>query len=370
MKIHEVFQRQQINEESWADIAKAAYAGATGQKDLFAADKEKNQYNPNTEKSLKGADWLVSNFTNQANAVRTPTPGAYQKIITDLTDQMAANQTGFFSNLKKKIGLSATPAADIPSLVASLKQTLGAGLREMPELNRALDSLQRTYANMLAQASEHQAGQKISPELQRNMQGFATIWYNLPDLMKSAVDRGLSGMRYGERWIDAGYGIEIKPATAYDRTIQARYQDDVFYFDAANNRWLDGSRRPVSAEMAYSLNQALDAVGGKTAKPATGAKGSTSAAAGPAETDISKTVEPGMQYKFPNPEDPTINIIIRNGGYYYDRLPPDLRGGQVKRDKATGLYPVTRPDNINKINAWYDRLADRNRVIHEPISAL
>lgn len=368
MKIHEVFQRQQINEESLADIAKAAYAGATGQKDLFGTSTAtRGQTNPNTDKALKGANWLISNFNQQAKGVRTPSPEAYQKIVTDLMDQMAANQTGFFSNLKKKIGLGATPSSDIPSLVTSLKQSLGSAVKEVPQLGRALDSLDRTYKNILNQAAQYQPGQNVDPDLQRNMQGFATIWYNLPDLMKSAMDRSIASAGYGERWIDAGQGIEIKPATAYDRTIQARYQDDIFYFDPSNNRWLDGARKPVSPEMAYGLNQALETVGIKTQKSTkTGAVPSAAAA----ETDISKTVEPGMQYKFANPEDPTINIIIRNSGYYYDRLPPELRGGQVKRDKDTGLYPVTRPDNIKKINAWYDQLADRRRVIHEPISAL
>ena len=68
--------------------------------------------------------------------------------------------------------------------------------------------------------------------------------------------------------------------------------------------------------------------------------------AGP-EIDISKIVPADTQYKFRNPEVPGGFIIIRQTGYYVDSLPAALKS-QVKRDKATGLYPVLRAENIKK----------------------
>lgn len=369
MKIKEIHQRQRIKEESWADIAKAAYAGATGQKDLFGGDKP-NQYNPAMAKSQEGADWLAKSFISKANSAKSATPENYSEIAKQLLNQLLINQTSKFQNIlstlsKKspkfqtlltKTGL-AKPGTDIDTFIKGVKSSFG----NVPEITTQLDKLGTTHNEILLKAAKHQPGQKIDPALQQDMAGFAAAWYNLPSTLQYAADRIIQSARYGERWIDAGNGIEIKPATAYDRTIQARYQDDLFYYDVNAGRWIDGARQPVSIEMAYSLNQALKTAGVKTQKQPS--------AAGP-ESDISKIVEPGMQYKFANPEDPTINIIIRNSGYYYDRLPTELRGGQVKRDRESGMYAVTRPDNIMKINQWYDRLADRGKVIQEPISAL
>ncbi len=98
------------------------------------------------------------------------------------------------------------------------------------------------------------------------------------------------------------------------------------------------------------------------------AKATSTAGSGP-ESDISKTVEPGMQYRFQNPENPGGFIIVRQTGYYLDQLPRALQG-QVKRDKATGLYPVLRPANIKKINQYYDQASDAGSVVEEPAAAL
>lgn len=90
--------------------------------------------------------------------------------------------------------------------------------------------------------------------------------------------------------------------------------------------------------------------------------------AGP-EIDISKIVPADTQYKFRNPEVPGGFIIIRQTGYYVDSLPAALKS-QVKRDKATGLYPVLRAENIKKYNEYYNAAADANRVREEPVHAL
>lgn len=87
------------------------------------------------------------------------------------------------------------------------------------------------------------------------------------------------------------------------------------------------------------------------------------------ETDISKTLDNATQYKFLNPDYPGTSIIIRQSGYYIDRLPKVLVG-QVKKDPKTGLYPVLRPDTIKKYNAYYDQAADRGQIKQEPIHAL
>ncbi len=94
-------------------------------------------------------------------------------------------------------------------------------------------------------------------------------------------------------------------------------------------------------------------------------------AATSAATDISQTLAstPNRQYRFADPENPTIDVIIRSTGYYLTKLPQELQG-QVKRDRATGLYPVQRPENIRKINQYYDRLADLGKVREEPVHAL
>lgn len=90
--------------------------------------------------------------------------------------------------------------------------------------------------------------------------------------------------------------------------------------------------------------------------------------AGP-EIDISKIVPADTQYKFRNPEVPGGFIIIRQTGYYVDSLPAALKS-QVKRDKATGLYPVLRAENIKKYNQYYNAAADANGVREEPVHAL
>lgn len=92
---------------------------------------------------------------------------------------------------------------------------------------------------------------------------------------------------------------------------------------------------------------------------------------GPA-VNITQTVPDGMQYRFQHPEywKDDVNVIIRQSGIYIDKLPKKLRGGQVRRDKETGLYKVDRSDNIAKLNNAYNTAADEGRVIEEPAGAL
>lgn len=88
-----------------------------------------------------------------------------------------------------------------------------------------------------------------------------------------------------------------------------------------------------------------------------------------AASDISSTVPAGMQYRFMHPEYPGVEIVIRDNGYFLKQLPRSL-AGLVKRDKATGLYPILRADNIAKINNYYNAAADAGSVIEEPAAAL
>lgn len=100
------------------------------------------------------------------------------------------------------------------------------------------------------------------------------------------------------------------------------------------------------------------------------AKSSSSQPAGPGpEDDISKTLDPYTQYKFEHPDYPGVNIIVRQGRWYIDRLPQQLRG-QVQRDKETKLFPVLQPSNIKKYNKYYNDAADMGKVKEEPAVAL
>jgi hypothetical protein len=99
-----------------------------------------------------------------------------------------------------------------------------------------------------------------------------------------------------------------------------------------------------------------------------GVKANASAGIGPT-ADIKDTLEPGQQYRFPNPDYPGTQIIVRDSGWYIDRLPQELRG-QIKRDKLTGLYPVLKLANIKKYNQYYDQAAHAGKVKDEPAAAL
>ena len=85
--------------------------------------------------------------------------------------------------------------------------------------------------------------------------------------------------------------------------------------------------------------------------------------------DIKDTLDANTQYRFPNPDYPGVQIVVRNNGWFIDRLPPQLRG-QIKRDSVTGLYPVLQPANIKKYNQYYNQAADAKRVREEPAAAL
>ena len=87
------------------------------------------------------------------------------------------------------------------------------------------------------------------------------------------------------------------------------------------------------------------------------------------EDDISKTLDPYTQYKFEHPDFPGVNIVVRKGRWYLDKLPAQFRG-QVRRDKDTRLFPVLQPANIRKYNKFYNDAADKGQVIEEPAVAL
>lgn len=89
-----------------------------------------------------------------------------------------------------------------------------------------------------------------------------------------------------------------------------------------------------------------------------------------ATTDIRDSLpDTNTQFRFANPTDNTIAVIIRKDGYYFSKPPQGLQQ-PIKKDPATGLYPVLRPENIQKINAWYDDAADKKLVTQEPVHAI
>ena len=249
MKIREIYQPSVIKEESWQDIAMAALAG----KDVFGK-VEGNRYNAEIEKSKAGQDWLVKNFVSRANSVKPPNPEKYREIAKQLLDQLMSNQTGVFKNLLMAMGLKNRPTTDIDSFINDIKKSFGNDLKLLPELSRVLDNLGRTYDDILVRASEHRSG-SIDPALQRLMAGFSAIWYNLPNIMKDAIDRNIQSARYGERWIDVGGGVEIKPESNLDRRIAARFNDEVF--NLQNNKWRDSLNSEAPEDIQAYLNNAL-----------------------------------------------------------------------------------------------------------------
>jgi len=86
-------------------------------------------------------------------------------------------------------------------------------------------------------------------------------------------------------------------------------------------------------------------------------------------SDIRHSLDNFTQYKFAHPDYEGINIVVRNDGWYLDKLPKELYG-QVQRDKTTRLYPVRQPRNIKKFNDYYDQAADRKQVTQEPAFVL
>jgi carboxylesterase type B len=76
-----------------------------------------------------------------------------------------------------------------------------------------------------------------------------------------------------------------------------------------------------------------------------------------------------LQMIFPNTELPGINVIVRQEGFFFDRLPANLRS-QVRRDPKTRLYPVLKADNIERLTAMYDKARAAKKVITKPIAAL
>ena len=73
--------------------------------------------------------------------------------------------------------------------------------------------------------------------------------------MKDAIDRNIQSARYGERWIDVGGGVEIKPESNLDRRIAARFNDEVF--NLQNNKWRDSLNSEAPEDIQAYLNNAL-----------------------------------------------------------------------------------------------------------------
>jgi len=193
------------------------------------------------------------------------------------------------------------PTTDIDSFINDIKIKFGNDLRLLPELSRVLDNLGRTYDDILVKASEHhQTGSQqpviikdpsgtefqynnkdktwsalgniisdpetiqrlnqflkspIDPALQRLMAGFSAIWYNLPNIMKDAINRSIQSARDGERWIDVGNGVQIKPESSLDRRIAASFNDEVFNF--RDSKWRDSLDREAPYDIQAFLNNAL-----------------------------------------------------------------------------------------------------------------
>ena len=83
--------------------------------------------------------------------------------------------------------------------------------------------------------------------------------------MKDAIDRNIQSSRYGEQWIDAGNGVDIKPATIFDRSISARYNNEVFYY--RHPTWYDSVGSPTPADIQNLLIRSLEAVNKKIKVP-------------------------------------------------------------------------------------------------------
>lgn len=126
---------------------------------------------------------------------------------------------------------------------------------------------------------------------------------------------------------------------------------------------------PATANKAVTdyIAQALDDY--QVIKAKINAQAKTTTGTTDPATDISQTLDPYTQYKFEHPAYPGVNIVVRQGKWYIDRLPTELRG-QVPRDKATKLFPVLQPANIKKYNKYYNDAADMGKVKEEPAVAL
>lgn len=91
------------------------------------------------------------------------------------------------------------------------------------------------------------------------------------------------------------------------------------------------------------------------------------------EGDVSSLVPDGQQVIFDHPVESGIKIVIRKDGYFLTGLPssmPPADRARAKRDKATRMYQVTRPENIQQINQYYNDAADAGKVREEPIHTL
>ncbi len=167
------------------------------------------------------------------------------------------------------------------------------------------------------------------------------------------------------RWQDnlnmvAKQGANVKDPATFHKVLQSYVE--VHYPNAQVsmdiNQVAPTNPKSISDYLFAAYNSEMDSVTTTTAAPPSG----------PA-TDIKDTLAPEMQYRFPNPDYPGTQIIVRNSGWYIDKLPVELRG-QVRRDKTTGLYPVLKPNNIKQYNLYYNQAAENNRVKEEPAAAL
>lgn len=155
----------------------------------------------------------------------------------------------------------------------------------------------------------------------------------------------------------AGVGAELAKKASGEENWNATTKQSKKIWDAIKNKFVNAPVITPDADKSDTVSSMPTAAPTPTPVPT------------PSQpvTDISKTVPPGRQFRFQNPDFPGSYIIIRQDGYFQDKIPKNLNG-QIK--KVNGLYPVLRPDNIKKYNVYYDQAADAGRVKEEPVHAL
>ena len=158
----------------------------------------------------------------------------------------------------------------------------------------------------------------------------------------------------------AKQGANVKDPATFLKVLQSYVE--VHYPNAQVsmdiNRVAPNNPKSISDYLFAAYNSEMDGATTTTVAPAVG----------PA-ADIKDTLDPEMQYRFPNPEFPGTQIIVRNSGWYLDRLPPELRG-KVPVDKTTRLYPILQTARIQKYNLYYNQAAEDGKIKEEPASML
>lgn len=214
---------------------------------------------------------------------------------------------------------------------AGILDRLGAGIRG------AVGGVAKSRDTALRQDIRQQSLQKELADWKRDLNAMrGTVNINNPAEFQKVL-QAWANARYPEATVAGTDVADVSTVKPNDNKAVQKYISDMF-------------------------NAAMDNVG----RP--GVKTTATAGTGPTD-DIKDTLEPGQQYRFPNPDYPGTQIIVRDSGWYIDRLPQQLRG-QIKRDKSTGLYPVLQPANIKKYNQYYDQAAHAGKVRDEPAAAL